>query len=42
LCCRKLAVAKTVSAAVTAPAPIRNRFDKQNFLTLVRRIRNEA
>ena len=38
----KLAVAKTVSAAVTAPTPIRNRIDKQNFLALVRRIRNEA
>jgi protocatechuate 3,4-dioxygenase beta subunit len=38
----KLAVAKTVSAAVTAPAPVRNRVDKQNFFALVRRIRNEA
>jgi hypothetical protein len=38
----KLAVAKTASAAVTAPVTNRNRVDKQNMLALVRRIRNEA
>ncbi|MBI2689454.1 MAG: hypothetical protein HYX27_24365 [Acidobacteria bacterium] len=37
----KLAVAKSVSAKITAPARRLNRTDQQQFLALVRRIRNE-
>lgn len=38
----KLAVAKSTSSAIKQPARRRNRTDEQQFLALVRRIRNEA